>query len=95
MSKTIQEFLCHDLKILPEHFLTVFTGEKIFEIRYNDRNFCKGDFVKLREWIDGEYTGNYIVKQITYILRDDMCLRDGFVGLALSNKNFGSQIINL
>lgn len=64
MSRTIQKAICHDLKILPEYFLPVFTGKKTFEIRYNDRNFHTGDFIRLREWSNGEYTGNYVVKQI-------------------------------
>lgn len=96
MSKTIQKTVCNDLKILPQYFLPVFTGKKTFEIRYNDRNFHTGDFIRLREWSNGEYTGNYVVKQITYILRDGMYgLRDGFVGLALSNKDFGNQILGI
>ena len=72
MSRSIQKTVCHDLKILPEYFLPVLTGKKTFEIRYNDRNFHTGDLVRLREWSNGEYTGNYVVKQITYILRDEL-----------------------
>ena len=39
----------HDLKIAPEYFDAVDSGEKTFEIRLNDRDFKVGDTVVLRE----------------------------------------------
>ena len=40
----------HSLKILPEHFNAVVSGNKKSEIRYNDRNYRVGDILSLREW---------------------------------------------
>lgn len=58
----------HELKILPEYFSEVISGEKRFEIRKNDRNFKKGDRVILREFKDGSFTGNYANATIGYIV---------------------------
>lgn len=48
----------HDLKILPEYYSRVATGQKTFEIRRNDRDFQTGDKLYLREWSveEGNYT---------------------------------------
>lgn len=60
--------MIHDLKILPEFYVPVVTGIKTFEIRKDDRCFEVGDFIKLREWTEGEgYSGNSVEGVITYI----------------------------
>ncbi|HEJ6927272.1 DUF3850 domain-containing protein [Serratia nevei] len=38
----------HDLKILPEHFAAVVSGEKKAEFRINDRGYAVGDLLRLR-----------------------------------------------
>lgn len=48
--------MTHHLKILPEYFQGVINGKKPFEIRYNDRDFKKGDRVILEE-----YTGKELI----------------------------------
>lgn len=59
----------HHLKILPEFFKAVKSGNKKFELRKNDRGFMAGDSLKLNEWNpDSGYTGNAILAKITYIL---------------------------
>lgn len=59
----------HDLKILPEYFEAVLTGDKTFEVRINDRDYKVDDFVILNEWTNDEgYTGRKILKRISYIL---------------------------
>lgn len=73
----------HDLKILPEYFRAVKSGEKTFEVRFNDRNFQKGDMLHLREWNGSEYTGESIYVEVTYILnKSDFC-KDGYVIMAI------------
>lgn len=57
----------HELKILPEFFEAVTSGRKQFEIRKNDRQFQVGDLVILREWVQGNYTGNSYHVFITYV----------------------------
>ena len=60
----------HELKTWPEFFEPVWTGEKTFELRKDDRGFRAGDTLKLREFIPkhGEYTGRVITALVTYIL---------------------------
>lgn len=57
----------HHLKILPEYFDEVVQGIKTAEVRYNDREFEKGDWLVLEEWTGKEYTGYGVVRKITAI----------------------------
>lgn len=57
----------HGLKIGPLYFNAVSNGEKKAELRINDRNYQRGDFLLLREWA-GEYSGNKLVVKVTHIL---------------------------
>jgi ASC-1-like (ASCH) protein len=59
----------HKLKIQPQYFEAVFSGEKSFEIRKNDRNFQVGDTLLLQEFIPEtqSYTGQFVERKITYI----------------------------
>ena len=59
----------HDLKILPKYFMEVLSGKRKFDIRLNDCDFQVGDIFILREW-NGEYTGNYFINSIGYVLKD-------------------------
>ena len=66
----------HELKILPEYFEAVKNKSKKFEVRKNDRDFKVGDTIMLLEW-NGEYTGRFLIAQITYILNDKKyCAKD-------------------
>lgn len=58
------------IKIAPQYYNAVLSGIKTFEIREDDRNYKVGDIVCLNEWDGGDYTGRYMKKTITYILRD-------------------------
>ncbi len=85
---------CHDLKTDSEVFQAVISGEKTWEIRYDDRGFKVGDMVQLRETkysgseMRGtsemmgkplQYTGGSILADITYILRGPVYgLADGW-----------------
>lgn len=64
----------HELKILPEYFDAVRCGDKRFEIRKNDRNFLRGDILRLNEWDGEKYTGESIDVLVRYVLYD---FRDG------------------
>jgi len=69
------------LKILPKYFEAVVSGDKCFEIRKNDRNYQKGDILRLNEYQDGHYTGDVHVAEITYIT--DYAQQDGYVVLGI------------
>lgn len=58
----------HDLKTVQPFFDDVASGNKTFEIRINDRDYKVGDILKLREYSDGEYTGRFLYREITYII---------------------------
>lgn len=60
----------HTLKILPEFFAPILSGEKAFEIRKNDRNYQKDDVLILCEYddVDEVYTGRAICVKVTYLL---------------------------
>ena len=57
----------HELKILPEYYDAVRCGDKRFEIRKNDRDYHRGDILRLKEWDGKEYTGEEIDVLIRYI----------------------------
>ncbi len=59
---------CHDLKISPQYYEAVISGEKKFELRKNDRGFKVGDTVNLREWSNGQYSGRQPKYRIGYLL---------------------------
>ena len=60
----------HELKSWPDYFAPILSGEKTFELRFNDRNFSVGDTLHLREFDDraGKYTGRNIRKRVTFML---------------------------
>ncbi|WP_421213525.1 DUF3850 domain-containing protein [Aeromonas dhakensis] len=73
----------HELKIKPESLAAIYSGEKTFEIRNNtDRNFQVGDTLLLKGW-DGEFTGNFVEKVISYITNFEQ--KPGYVVLGLVN----------
>ena len=75
--------MIHELKITPEYFETVLSGEKSFEIRKNDRPFHKGDLLALNEF-DGQYwTGNSCLVYIDYILDDPEYVKKDMVVMAI------------
>lgn len=76
--------ITHSLKILPEHFNEVVSGNKKSEIRYNDRNYRVGDILSLREWDGdcGDYSGKQVEVRVTHILDDERYLQNGYVMLS-------------
>ena len=75
----------HYLKILPEYYEAVKSGDKTFEVRKNDRDFKVDDVVHLQEYTNGEYTGNELVKVISYVLDNVDYCKEGYVVFALKD----------
>ena len=74
--------MTHDLKILPKFYMAVVERRKTFEVRKDDRFYCKNDLVNLHEYdpnYPGGYTGRVWRGRITYILRDTAYVRKGYV----------------
>lgn len=76
--------MTHELKIRPQFFDKVISGEKTFEIRKNDRNFIVGDRIILKEY-DKEtgFTGRNAVFEITYVMTDTEFVKKGFAVLVI------------
>ncbi|MGM0239892.1 DUF3850 domain-containing protein [Enterococcus sp. AZ103] len=72
----------HNLKILPEYFREVESGNKMFEIRKNDRDFKVNDTVHLKEFDGQKFTGDSLSFWITYIT--DYMQQDGYVVFGLT-----------
>lgn len=80
----------HELKVWPEFFGALERGEKLFELRKDDRDFEVGDWLKLREWKPADianaqpagYTGARVLRQIAYVLESEGTerLREHFEG---------------
>jgi hypothetical protein len=63
----------HEIKSQPPFFQDVLDGRKTFEIRFDDRNYCEGDRLLMREytvsgWASiGRYTGRRMECVVGYI----------------------------
>jgi len=60
--------MTHSLKIEEPYLEAKLDGHKLFEIRFNDRGFQKGDTVEYTEYSSStfEYTKHYF--EITYVV---------------------------
>lgn len=79
----------HELKTWPFSFLAVLDGSKRFEVRKDDRGFLAGDWLQLNEYDPdtGTYTGRFLLRQVTYILRGGMFgIEDGYVVMSLAGE---------
>ena len=77
----------HYLKATPEYFKDVKYGKKLFDVRFNDRDYQVGDTAVLQEWLphSEQYSGDEITKKITYILDDKVYCSPGFVIVSLGD----------
>jgi uncharacterized protein YqfB (UPF0267 family) len=76
--------MVHELKILPEYYNAVLSGDKTFEIRFNDRNYQVGDTLILREFTGDSYTGRETIKEVSYLLQDVLFgLRENYCVMGL------------
>ena len=84
--------MLHELKTYPKYFQETIEGNKLFEIRKNDRNFQVGDVLLLKEWDNIKYTGREVGAMVRYILDDKFIgLAEGYVALALKSSDSESE----
>jgi hypothetical protein len=78
----------HELKTWPEFFEHVWSGEKRFELRKDDRGYQGGDSLMLREWSQANgYTGRAVRAEVTYLLGGAWPgLAPGYVCMSLSPR---------
>lgn len=83
----------HKLKTWPATFGALLSGHKTFEFRVDDRGFAVGDTVVLEEWDPtvGAYTGRHTTRKITYVLREDFGVPEGYAVLALRRRGWRSR----
>ena len=75
--------MTHELKILPDYFAAVVSGEKTFEVRKDDRAFKVGDSLVLKETGGHGLTGRETKVKVSYILRDPTYCKAGFCILGI------------
>lgn len=86
----------HELKVWPNYFDALRRGDKLFEVRRNDRDFQRGHLLWLREfnpdqsqapqtWGDPRYTGADLRFRISYVLHGGQFgIEPGFAVLGLA-----------
>ena len=81
----------HRLKCAQPFLDDIASGEKTFELRYNDRAYQKGDILFLREdwpsddyWLPVHWTPT-VKLQVTYVLSGKPWLADSYVALGIKD----------
>lgn len=76
----------HELKLKTEFFDAILSGEKPFEVRFNDRGFQKGDKVIFNETEEGSHFVYHrkATADITYVL-NGWGLESGHVVFGIAN----------
>lgn len=61
--------MLHELKIVAPFFRDVKEGKKLWELRYNDRDYQVGDQLLLKEYVASEhrFTGDELLVDVVYI----------------------------
>ena len=80
--------MTHELKIYKKYLDAILNGEKMFEIRKDDRGFRVGDTLLLKEWDNIKYSGRELKVVITYILYDN------FIGISPGCVALGIKILD-
>ncbi len=78
----------HTLKTWSQYFDRIETGQKLFEVRKNDRDFQVGDILRLEEWNPEtkEYSHRVIHVEVTYVLQGGQFGIDpGFCVMSITN----------
>lgn len=94
IDKTLRPRLIHSFKILYEFAEEVRTGNKLFELRKNDRGYQVGDLIRFN--VVGHYTPQMVdferhLYVITSVINYPDALKDGYVALGI--KLFGDQSV--
>ncbi|MFN3436064.1 MAG: DUF3850 domain-containing protein [Acidovorax sp.] len=57
----------HIVKSWPKFFIPIASGERTHELRRDDRGYCVGDYLDLKEFepISGDFTGRSCLVKIT------------------------------
>lgn len=76
--------MLHSLKGSPEYFEDLLSGNKTFEVRWNDRDFQVGDYLAINEYKDEKYTGRFLVFRVTYVLKSPEFCKEGFVIMGIT-----------
>lgn len=72
----------HELKTWNPYFTETWNGRKLFEVRYNDRDYQKGDYLELREYDPkiNKYSGRIITCEVLYMLdNENFCKKDSVI----------------
>lgn len=75
--------MTHHLKLASKYYDDVEQRSKNFEIRYNDRRYQVGDWLVLKEWKNGSYTGRECVRQIVKVFELDTIGFQGWVAMSI------------
>lgn len=64
------------------------SGKKKFEIRKNDRKYCVGDVLLLKEWDNIKYSGKEVKAEVIYLLDDKFIgIQPGYVVMEIEMVN--------
>ncbi|HEA67975.1 hypothetical protein LCGC14_2668210 [marine sediment metagenome] len=79
----------HELKMWPESFNPLWSGDKTFELREDDLGFKVDDLLKLKEWSEegrksGGYTGREITATVMFVM-SGLGLEKDWVAMSLSH----------
>lgn len=85
----------HQLKTWADYWHAVYTGEKTFEVRKDDRGFAVDDVLVLDEWdpIEQNYSSNRVYRAVSYVLPGGQFgIEPGYVVMGLRNVTHDEAI---
>ena len=75
----------HDLKTWGDFFEPLWTGDKRFELRKDDRGYRVGDMLMLRDWSKKNgYSGRWVKAEVTFILNGLPWLQPDYVAMSIN-----------
>lgn len=78
--------MLHKLKIKEDYANSICCGDKTFEVRYNDRNFQKGDYVEFNVVSRDGVPMPHSIDKIPFVITNvhsGLGMADGYVVLAI------------